>query len=578
VTERREMAAGGASAGENAAGWTLAAVAALLIGAGLHLWYLVSGCPLDLSGDEAHYWEWARRLDYGYYSKGPLVALIIAAGRAVLGELSNRWLGNETLAVRGSAIALSVLSGLGIFVWTARVTRSARTAFVCVALLATVPVFAAGSMLMTIDAPLMVAWIWALVCVDAGLRGRGLWAWPAAGGCIALGLLAKFNMLLIYPVVALGITFGPGLRGWWTRPGPWIAAAVGLLGLVPIVAWNAQHDWVSFRHVAGQAGVSGGAKLFPLGPVEYAAGQAAVTNPLWFALLVGAAAWAVRRRKGEAIRGEGLGDDAVSGAEGAAPRAAAGDPATTLGLFATLVPLGVFLAFSFITKIQPNWPVVAYATAPGLIAAWAAARWRAWAPGVRFRFRAVAWAAVVVGLAANAVLHHSEWITPALAWWTRGAPPWNLTPVANVDPTARLRGWRELGAAAGESCVGLRQRHPDAFVVADDYQVASQLAFYMPGSPRVYCVQAAMGDRRSQYDVWANPLRDVQDFRGRACLYVGRIRPELSEGESAPFPGLTRDRVVEHMVRGARMAVWSISHCEAFAGFREEFAGDSPKY
>jgi hypothetical protein len=137
---------------------------------------------------------------------------------------------------------------------------------------------------------------------------------------------------------------------------------------------------------------------------------------------------------------------------------------------------------------------------------------------------------------------------------------------------------RAGGGGGGVVFEALRQRHPDAFVVADDYQVASQLAFYMPGSPRVYCVQAAMGDRRSQYDVWANPLRDVQDFRGRACLYVGRIRPELSEGESAPFPGLTRDRVVEHMVRGARMAVWSISHCEAFAGFREEFAGDSPKY
>ena len=38
--------------------------------------------PFDLAPDEAHYWEWSRRLDYGYYSKGPAIAWTIAAATA----------------------------------------------------------------------------------------------------------------------------------------------------------------------------------------------------------------------------------------------------------------------------------------------------------------------------------------------------------------------------------------------------------------------------------------------------------------------------------------------------------------
>src|SRR5882757_248667 len=48
--------------------------------------YLNNKCPIDLSGDEAQYWDWSRRLDLSYYSKGPLVAYIIRASCARFGD------------------------------------------------------------------------------------------------------------------------------------------------------------------------------------------------------------------------------------------------------------------------------------------------------------------------------------------------------------------------------------------------------------------------------------------------------------------------------------------------------------
>jgi undecaprenyl-diphosphatase len=60
----------------------LLAIAALAC----RLLYLALLSPYTLVEDEAHYWEWSRRLDWSYYSKGPGVALAIAASTRVFGD------------------------------------------------------------------------------------------------------------------------------------------------------------------------------------------------------------------------------------------------------------------------------------------------------------------------------------------------------------------------------------------------------------------------------------------------------------------------------------------------------------
>src|SRR2546430_1542444 len=52
--------------------------AALVVFSFLSQWrFLTHDCPVDLSGDEAQYWDWSRNLDLSYYSKGPLIAYLI---------------------------------------------------------------------------------------------------------------------------------------------------------------------------------------------------------------------------------------------------------------------------------------------------------------------------------------------------------------------------------------------------------------------------------------------------------------------------------------------------------------------
>src|SRR5882724_4080308 len=70
-----------------------------------HWRYLTHDCPIDLSGDEAHYWDWSRRLDISYYSKGPMVAYLIRGSCALFGR-------DTMLAVRFPALVLAVGSSI----------------------------------------------------------------------------------------------------------------------------------------------------------------------------------------------------------------------------------------------------------------------------------------------------------------------------------------------------------------------------------------------------------------------------------------------------------------------------------
>lgn len=531
--------------------YALAALALLLIGAAGHIAYLLYNCPLDLSGDEAHYWEWSRRLDLSYYSKGPLVAYIIALGRFLLADVSMRLMGNEVLAVRIPAIILSLLTGMGIFTLTLQTLRRPGVALGAVALTFTMPILAVGAILMTIDAPLACLYVWTLVCCTYALHTGRLWPWLLAGVMIALGILAKYTMVLVFPVIGLAILTEPPYRHYLRRPGPYLATAIGFCGLLPIVIWNIQHNWVSFRHVAGQAGVASGPSFDVGGVLNYVGGQLGVVGAVWLIAM----AWAVVRFWSQPTR------------VAANPQQRAD---LRLLLYATLTPWTIFLIFSPLTKIQPNWPVLALITGTPLLALWLAHLRSSSQPRERRNANALMIVGATLGLATVVIMHRTEWVMPLMARLSPPESALNLTPLARLDPTARLRGWSQLGDAVGRQLDAAEQRGQTPFILTGNYQIASQVAFYTPTHPDVYCIQAALGFRQSQYDLWhPNPLSDPNAFVGRPCLYVGSRDPALfdvDEDGHVALPGAELAETVEHRVDGHALRIWPIWYCPSYAG------------
>jgi 4-amino-4-deoxy-L-arabinose transferase-like glycosyltransferase len=446
----------------------LAALAAARIA---YLW----ATPFDLAPDEAYHWDWSRHLDIAYRTKGPLVAWVIAAARAVGGDLAP--------VVRLPAALASVATVGAIALLAARLYSQAA-GWIAGLALAAAPLFVAQGLLVTTDPFLAAAWALGALALWHATHGRPA-VWWGVGAALAVGLLAKYTM----------IAFVPGMLAYVaTRPDrPWrgasLALAVGLLGLAPPVVWNLQHDWATLRHLAdflSPARASG--RPAAVTAAEFVASQFGV---LGVSLFVGVLV-ALWRETAAAVRGDDRGRFVA---------------------WLSWPLLLAFLGLSLHTRVQANWAfpgyLVAFAALGGAAAAWCAGR-----TGTE----RLAGLAALLGLPVLVTALGLGGVPPAIA---RALPP-------KVDTENRLRGWSALGAEVGRRAALLR---PDGrlFLAGANYQVTAELAFYVPGHPTVYCPSTNRGP--NQYDYWPGP----EGLAGWDALYVNADDGRLDPGVRARF-------------------------------------------
>lgn len=490
-----------------------AAAAGLLAVAALARLVYIQAEVVDLYPDEAHYWEWSRRLDLGYYSKGPLVAWIIAAGTAALGD--------TPAGVRIGAVAAGVLLGAALFVLVRDLAPGDRWApFLTVALVQALPYFAAMAVVQTIDPPLLVLWTVAMLALWRGLGGSRA-AWLLAGAAVGVGLLAKYTMVLVLPSLALYLLLAPERRGWLRRPEPWLAAAVALAAFSPVLVWNARHDWVSFRHTAARAEVARG--LQPAFALEFLGGQVLlVLTPL----VAAGVAWALWRGWREGLVGRR-------------------EPARFLACFA-LPTLAFYAGLSLFSKVQTNWAAPGYL--PALALAVLALRERAarLRPAARARLRVLVGAGVALALAVTVVAHDVSLLRRL-----------GLPVGAGLDPSARLVGWRELAGRVEQA--GREMGGPGrVFVLSDRYQVTSALAFHLGREWTAHNLNR--GRRLNQYDLWGG----LERMLGRDAVYV----TPGAAAEAAALVPLCREvgpaERLEVRRAGQLLRVFSLFRCRGF--------------
>ena len=535
--------------------WRCRALFAILLAYGFvsHLQYLRDpNCPIDLSGDEAHYWDWSRRLDLSYYSKGPLVAYLIRASCAMFGD--TMW------AVRLPALVLGVGTSIITYLLTLKLFKSDRLALGAVLLNHIVPMFVAGSLLMTIDPPFFFCWALATYLLAQILFDGRRSLWPLVGVVVGVGFLAKYAMFLWLPTALLVLRFdGDRGRLELKRWGGWVTATViALLFTIPVVAWNARHGWVSLWHVGKQTGTAvetegGGIVRAPLRVIEFLAGQAAIIGPPLAVMVVAAALYVRRTRRLEPDSEE--------------TRRVSLLLWTALPFFvlATLVNLRA--------KAQLNWPAPAYFTLMILVAYYLSTRLRT--PATWRPWRSWFYPTVAFGLLMMPVAHNFEVTYPLIHWADRTITrPWfgKELSVRQLDPTVKLRGWEELGAFVSDEAGRLG---PDTFILCEDYQAASQMAFYAHGQPRTYYLGSYLRTktkRRTQFDVWPDRSLDPKDnpaLLGKDAVFVGYFKPELSEA----FESVEELPLLDIERRGIKIRSFRVARCHNFRGITRPAVG-----
>ncbi len=473
--------------------------AVLLMGLASRFAYINTDAPIDLSGDEAHYWDWSRQLDWSYYSKGPAVAYVIRFGCLIFGD--------SELGVRFPAMLLAIATALCTYWLTRRVFGSDRLALGAVLLCHVVPMFVAGSLLMTIDPIYYFGWALATCLAHVAIFGKSRSAWIGAGIAIGIAFLAKYAAFLWLACLLIYLLVYKPQRRWLRTPWPWLTIGVALLFAIPVIVWNAQHDWVTFGHVSrstteNQSGFSPLEILSNFGSMV--GSQIGLLNPIVAGFMVGGVVLAWRRRDRQ-FGGKILPvTDRPANAE---------FPALLFLLAYSLPFLGLVALVTIFKEIQPNWPVSAYFTLIPLATWFVATYWprtKGWLIG-----------AIVIGLLMIPVAHYS----PALYTLIPGNP-------RKWDPAARLMGWQQIGQ---EVSLILRQSDLNQpFILCDKYQLTGLMAFYVDGQPTVYCAGSywpdpKRRDRLSQYDMWTDRSLDQPSLIGRDAIYLGQEAPELKD-------------------------------------------------
>jgi 4-amino-4-deoxy-L-arabinose transferase-like glycosyltransferase/membrane-associated phospholipid phosphatase len=499
-----------------------------LLAVGLFRVYYILNGPLDLSPDEAHYWEWSRRLDLSYYSKGPMIAYLISLGTFIFG--------NTVFGIRIMAVIFSSLSSMFIY-RLGKQLYSEQVGLFSAILIQAIPLFSAYGIVFTIDSPFIFFWIMALVYFNKALgqpsatdgqnsgdiskedmkpnlsNPMSQLYWCLLGLSIGFGLLTKYTMAFFNPCAFLFLCFSKDLRRLLLTKGPYIAVIVSILVFSPVIIWNANHDWVTLRHTAGQAHIAEGISVSLKSFVEFLGSQLGVITPLLL-FLMAFSIWNLRRERSGAY------------------------------LFWFSVPVFVFFFFKSIqAKVQANWALPCYIT--GIVAFSAFYLKRFSQDGTRKKVLVAA--ALALSLIVTSVAHYSSML--------------NLP--AKMDPALRLSGWEDLG----ETVSGLYQQmslvHP-VFIFSDKYQVSSELAFYVKGRPATYCIN--LGRRMNQYDLWPG----FENLSHYNAIFVMVDDTPVPERVSDAFGKVEKKVFTTYTKKHTKIREYSIFLCYDFRGIKEQ--------
>lgn len=487
------------------------AVLWLILGVTLvRLVYLAYFCGYTLIEDEAHYWEWSRRLALSYYSKGPGVAWTIAACTSLFGD--------SAFAVRLAAPLASAIGAWFTARLAANVAGDPRAGYVAACAWFLAPMFQVMGLIMTIDGPYSACWAVAAWAAHRALARGKADAWVVLGVALGLGTLYKYTMLLFVPALAVL---------WFTTPRTqgrrWPAVLLGVLAfaacLLPILLWNHAQGWPTVRHLLGHLGLRGGDvkptqgvsgwTYSPLWTLSYIGTQIGMAGPV--IVLALAAAWrSIRERATTPQRWR----------------------EERFLVVPMLMMFGFYLVVSFVAAPEGNWAMAGHITAFALAAghvvrgmdAWTArlAAWRALpAPRPRSGFfvrrpespvQVLWYVTVASGLLVALAL-------PSLPALKR------LPVIGPLIPLHRFSGADRMAAHVARLMDDLRHRgEGEPMVLALHYGRASQMAFYLPGRPVVYGVGTLMGGRQTQYDYWPDTSLAHPGLLGRNAVALGGTR------------------------------------------------------
>lgn len=417
-------------------GWAARALAAVALVTGLRL-LLLAFDRTDLFVDESQYWLWGRHLDFGYYSKPPLIAWVIRLATGLAGSDAPFWVRMPGAILHGAAAM--ILAALAARIAGGRAAIAVALAYV------TLPFAALGSLLISTDtvmAPFYALALFAWFRLAESRQARfALLAGIAAGAAC----MAKYAGAYFLLGAGLAAAFVPQMRPGWRNAALLLAAFA--LTILPNVLWNLTHGLATVSHTMDNVGWVREdrplALLHPGKAVAFLAAQFVVAGPILFAALLAAVSGAGR------------------------------DPKLRALLLMSLPVVAIVCGQALLSRAYANWAIAAYFAGTVAAVLWLQRRFP----------RLLGWSLALNGAMSLAL----PLLTILAPWPEAGGAPLLKRYLGRADLS------RQIIATAHEAGVGAVYSF-DRDILADLFHTGegSGLFFYAPrpsGRPRNYYEQ-----------------------------------------------------------------------------------------
>ncbi|MEK7674648.1 MAG: glycosyltransferase family 39 protein [Verrucomicrobiota bacterium] len=396
------------------------------------LGYLAGG-KIELSEDEAYQWLWSKHLALSYYSKPPLIAYTQFLGTTLWGDTA--------FGVRFFAPVIAAVLSFILLRFLALVAN-VRAGFGLILITTAAPLLAVGATLMTIDPLSVLFWTAAFISGWTAVQQDSTRHWLWTGLWMGLGFLSKYTALLQLLCWAVFFVLWRPARGQLLRSGPYLALLVLGLCTLPVLIWNAQHDWITVAHLANRGGLDQTWQPSLRFFWDFLIAEAGLLNPVFFLAALWAALAFWRREKANPL---------------------------LIYLFSMGAPLFLFyFLYTFRARVQPNWIAPSVLPLLCLMVIYWEKRWREGLRAVKGWFIA----GVSLGVAAVVLLHDTNRIGKIL-----GRP----LPAAK-DPLVRVRGWRETAQVVETARAQLLAEGKPVFLIGSHYGITGLLSFYLPAA------------------------------------------------------------------------------------------------
>jgi len=209
----------------------LAVVAIILLRA-------IAAALLPLAPEEAYYWMYGQFPSLSYFDHPPMVAWVIQAGTILFGD--------SEFGVRFGNQILMLATSMAMYAH-ARMWHGHRIGLTSAVAVQILPAYFAAGFVATMDAALLLFWITAMWGVGLALKLGRASGWYVAGAACGAAMLSKYTGVFILAGAGLAVLLHGPWRRWMFSPHPYLGVLLAAAVFSPVIAWNAQHDWASFR-------------------------------------------------------------------------------------------------------------------------------------------------------------------------------------------------------------------------------------------------------------------------------------------------------------------------------------------